>query len=63
MAAKRAYSARQITAQQYEDAIWVLKMNRKRRIEAEKANLRARTITEQEYERRVRQINLNYKGQ
>jgi len=63
MAAKRAYAAKRITAQQYEDAIWVLKMRRKQRIEAEKAKLRARTITKQEYEQRVQRINTDYKGQ
>ncbi len=61
-AAKHALDAGQITAQQYADAIWVLKTRRKQRIEAEKANLRSGAITEREYKWRIQTIDTEYQG-
>jgi serine/threonine-protein kinase len=62
-AAQRAYSSGRITAEAYEDAVWVLKARRKQRIDAEKENLKRGAITPQEYEWRLGRIDAEFQGQ
>jgi serine/threonine-protein kinase len=61
-AAQRAYRSGQVSADAYEDAVWVLKARREQRIKAEKANLRSGAITPQEYEWRLGRIDAEYRG-
>jgi serine/threonine-protein kinase len=61
-AAQRAYRAGRVSADGYEDAVWVLKARREQRIKAEKANLRSGAITPQEYEWRLGRIDAEYRG-
>jgi serine/threonine-protein kinase len=61
-AAQRAYRGGRISADAYEDAVWLLKARREQRIKAEKANLRSGAITPQEYEWRLGRIDAEYRG-
>jgi len=63
VAAKRAYRAGQLSEQDYEDTIWVLKTQRSNHIQAEKAAYKQGRITRAEYDRRVDRIDADYEGQ
>jgi serine/threonine-protein kinase len=61
-AAKRARASGKLSADAYDDTIWVLKTRRSDRIQFEKQNYKAGVITRDEYERRVARIDAEYEG-
>ena len=61
-AAKRARDGGKLSAEAYDDTIWVLKTRRNDRIQFEKQNYKAGVITRDEYERRVARIDAEYEG-
>jgi hypothetical protein len=61
-AAKRARQSGKLSADAYDDTIWVLKTRRNDRIQFEKQSYKAGVITRDEYERRVARIDAEYEG-
>ncbi len=61
-AAKRAYQSGKLSADAYDDTLWVLKQRRADRVNFEKQSYKAGVITRDEYERRVARIDAEYEG-
>lgn len=62
-AAQRAFEDKRVSLEQYEDVLWVLKEQRRQRVEAERRNLWRGLISRPEYESRLDRIGAEFRGE